>query len=59
SGIYSLTFELKVSNTSSNDYFNLRFSYFDNKNGINSAGPILINLANINGQRFSSIGQVC
>ncbi|MEM4089990.1 MAG: DUF2079 domain-containing protein [Thermoplasmatales archaeon] len=56
-GNYSLTLEVKASNTSSNNYFNLRFSYFDNENGIYTAGPILIDLANITGKDFPAQGK--
>ena len=48
-GTYKVKLELKVSNTSSHNYFNLRFSYFDTTNDINLTGPIIASLTNITG----------
>ena len=48
-GSYNVKLELNVSNTSSNNYFNLRFSYFNTTNDINVTGPIIASLTNITG----------
>lgn len=49
-GTYSVTLELKVSNVSSGNYFNLRFSYGEDSSGSKVTGIIAISLTNITGE---------
>jgi uncharacterized membrane protein len=53
-GNYLLRLEVSASNISYENYFQLRFSYFNDTNGVQEVGPLDVNLFNITGNDFSA-----